>query len=179
VVVGLVLACCALGYVYQAPPWRLGYQGWGEVLCFISFGPLALSAAYYSQAHGFSPLVWWASLPVGLSISLVLFCSHFHQVADDLAAGKRSPVVRLGTARSARLIPFICGLIYLFGFLGIGLGYFPIQTLLSMLSLPFAVQLCQLLLNHHSEPEVISHSKFIALKFQFAYCLGLGLGFWL
>jgi 1,4-dihydroxy-2-naphthoate octaprenyltransferase len=28
--------------------------------------------------------------------SLILFCSHFHQVEDDFAVGKRSPIVRLG-----------------------------------------------------------------------------------
>jgi 2-carboxy-1,4-naphthoquinone phytyltransferase len=44
----LILACCGLGYIYQGPPFRLGYQGLGEILCFFSFGPLAVSAAYYS-----------------------------------------------------------------------------------------------------------------------------------
>jgi len=32
--------CCALGYSYQGPPFRFGYQGLGEIICFICFGPL-------------------------------------------------------------------------------------------------------------------------------------------
>ena len=41
----LVLGSCLLGYLYQGPPFRLGYQGLGEPLCWIAFGPLATAAA--------------------------------------------------------------------------------------------------------------------------------------
>ena len=40
-----------------------------------------------------------ASGVVGLTTTSVLFCSHFHQIAGDTAAGKRSPLVRLGPHR--------------------------------------------------------------------------------
>lgn len=179
VVAGIILLACFLGYIYQAPPWRLGYQGLGEILCFFSFGPLAVSAAYYSQTQSVEPVVWWVAVPVGLSISLVLFCSHFHQVADDLAAGKFSPVVRLGTAVSAQLIPIICGLIYLSVMAGIATQQLPPPTGLAVLSLPWAVALSQLLLKYHDRPELISHSKFIAIKFQFVLGLGLAVGLWI
>ena len=43
-VLALVLACCGLGYVYQGPPFRLGYRGLGEPLCWLAFGPLATAA---------------------------------------------------------------------------------------------------------------------------------------
>jgi 1,4-dihydroxy-2-naphthoate octaprenyltransferase len=107
-----VLLACGLGYAYQGPPLRLGYYGLGELLCFLSFGPLAVLAAHYSQSQSWSLPALAASLVVGMVTSLILFCSHFHQVEDDLAAGKRSPVARLGTRRSARLIPWICGSIF-------------------------------------------------------------------
>ncbi|MHC5832266.1 MAG: 2-carboxy-1,4-naphthoquinone phytyltransferase, partial [Nostoc sp.] len=28
-VIGIILLCCGLGYMYQGPPFRLGYQGLG------------------------------------------------------------------------------------------------------------------------------------------------------
>ena len=40
-----------------------------------------------------------AALLVGLTTTSILFCSHFHQVEGDIAAGKMSPLVRLGTRR--------------------------------------------------------------------------------
>ena len=38
-VLGLVLLCCFLGYTYQGPPFRLGYLGLGEIICFFYLWP--------------------------------------------------------------------------------------------------------------------------------------------
>lgn len=173
----LVLMACGLGYAYQGPPLRLGYQGLGEILCFISFGPLAVLAALYSQIQTWSLPGLAASVVVGVVTSLILFCSHFHQVEDDLAFGKRSPVVRLGTLRSARLVPWICGSIFGLTALFVGLGLFPAWTLLSLVGIPFAVQLSHLLGTYHDQPHLICESKFIAVSLHFWVGLFLGLGF--
>lgn len=176
-VLSLVLACCALGYVYQGPPFRLGYRGWGELLCFFAFGPLAVGAAYYSQVQTFSVSSLIASAVLGLTTSLILFCSHFHQVEDDLAAGKRSPIVRLGTARGAALLPWWCGLSYGLIMLLVLTGLAPIWALLSGLSLPFAVQLCRHVGAFHDQPEQVMNCKFIAVALHFWSGLLLGLGY--
>ncbi len=173
----LVLIACGLGYAYQGPPLRLGYQGIGEILCFFSFGPLAVLAAHYSQIQTWSLTGLAASVVVGMVTSLILFCSHFHQVQDDLASGKHSPVVRLGTLRSAHLIPWICGSIFGLTLLFVGLGAFPVWTLLSWAGIPFAVQLSRLLGTYHDQPQRISQSKFIAVTLHFWVGLFLGLGF--
>lgn len=177
-VVLMVLICWSLGYLYQGPPFRWGYQGWGEVLCFLSFGPLGTQAVVYSQTQSWSWQTLSASIPLGVVTSLILFCSHFHQVDDDQRAGKRSPVVRLGTQRSAQLIPWICGGLYVMVGISVIFGILSMWTMLSLISLPFALHLSFLLLNHHDQPERIGHSKFIAVKLHFLFCLGLGVGFY-
>ena len=115
-VLALVLACCGIGYAYQGPPLRLGYRGLGEPLCWLAFGPLATAAGLLAlaPADGAAAVPWRAAVELGggpaLATTLVLFCSHFHQVEEDAAHGKRSPVVRLGTARAAALVPwFVAG----------------------------------------------------------------------
>ena len=110
--IGIILLCCGLGYLYQGPPFRLGYKGLGEILCFFAFGPLGVSAGYYSQTQSWSLTSLAASIIVGITTTLILFCSHFHQVKDDLAAGKLSPIVRLGTERSAQVLNLATGSIY-------------------------------------------------------------------
>ncbi len=176
-VVGIILVCCALGYSYQGPPFRLGYQGLGEIICFICYGPLAVAAAYYSQAQTWSTRAFLASVVVGIATSLILFCSHFHQGADDLAAGKLSPIVRLGTARAARLLHGLGGSIYGLSFLFVVFRIFPLWTLLMFASLPFTLQLFRHVSAHHNHPEQVSNCKFIALKVHFLSGLLLGLGF--
>jgi 1,4-dihydroxy-2-naphthoate phytyltransferase len=176
-VLGLVLVSCALGYTYQGPPFRLGYLGLGEIICFFTFGPLAIAAAYYSQTQSWSTMSLAASVIIGVTTSLILFCSHFHQVADDIAAGKKSPIVRLGTQRSAQLLPWICGITYGLIVLFVALKVFPVGTLLSLLSVPVAIQLCRHVIAYYDEPDRVSNSKFIAVNLHFWSGLLLGLGF--
>lgn len=182
-VLGIVLLCCALGYTYQGPPFRLGYLGLGEIICFITFGPLAVAAAYYSQTQAW-PLdrssifaLLAASTFVGIATSLILFCSHFHQVEDDLAAGKKSPIVRLGTETGAKLLPGSSVSLYGLTAACVLEGIFPTWTLLSLASLPFAVKLCQHVGAYHDRPEIVSNSKFIAVALHFFGGLLLGIGF--
>ncbi|NES86502.1 MAG: 2-carboxy-1,4-naphthoquinone phytyltransferase [Moorea sp. SIO2B7] len=176
-VMALVLLCCSLGYMYQGPPFRLGYQGLGEILVFLSFGPLGMSAAYYSQTQSWSVTNLAASIIVGLATMLILFCSHFHQVEDDIAAGKRSPIVRLGTKRGAQLLPWFCGSLFAANAGFVLMGLFPIWTLLSLVGLPFAIKLCRHVNAHHNQPQKVSNCKFIAVALHFWSGLLLGVGF--
>jgi 2-carboxy-1,4-naphthoquinone phytyltransferase len=177
VVVGLIVLCCLLGYSYQGPPFRFGYQGWGEVICFFCFGPLGISAAYYSQTQTWSGTALAASTIVGITTSLILFCSHFHQGEDDLAAGKRSPIVKLGTAKAAQLLPWIGGSIFVSTFIFVAIGIFPIWTGLILLSLPIFVSLSKFVSEFHNQPERIKNCKFIAVNFHFLSGIFLVLGF--
>jgi len=175
-VIGLIILCCALGYSYQGPPFRLGYQGLGEIICFITFGPMAVAAAYYSQTQIWSPYFLAASVIVGIATSVILFCSHFHQVEDDLAAGKRSPIVRLGTKRGSQVLIWLGSSIYAFTVLFVVSGIFSVWTLLILLSLPLALQLFRHVNQYHDQPELVSNCKFIAVGMHFWSGLLLGLG---
>ncbi|MGF1566648.1 MAG: 2-carboxy-1,4-naphthoquinone phytyltransferase [Nodosilinea sp.] len=178
-VLGLILLCCGLGYLYQGPPFRLGYLGLGEMLCFLSFGPLGMGAAYYSQTQSWSWGSQLAGLIVGLTTTLVLFCSHFHQVEDDIAAGKRSPIVRLGTRRGATLVPWVCGGVFVVAGLGIALGFLPLWTGLIFGSGLSAWRLSQHVNRYHDQPSQVSNAKFYAIGFHFWSGVLLTLGLWL
>jgi 1,4-dihydroxy-2-naphthoate octaprenyltransferase len=96
---------------------RLSYKGLGEPLCFVAFGPLAVSAAFLCHALPYVAatsakellirhfaLVMSAATVVGLTTTSILFCSHFHQIKGDMAAGKRSPLSQLGTSRACQVM---------------------------------------------------------------------------
>ena len=175
-VLGLVLLCCFLGYTYQGPPFRLGYLGLGEIICFFTFGPGAVSAAYYSQTQEFSADTLAISSIVGISTSIILFCSHFHQVTDDLAAGKRSPIVRMGTANGARVLTIATASIYVLTVILVAIGILPLSGLLIFGSLPFAYQLVHHVNQNHAFPQKVSNSKFIAINLYLSSTLLLILG---
>ena len=179
----LVLICCFLGYLYQGPPFRLGYKGLGEPLCWIAFGPLATAAALIviSPKSNFHAIPWGTALIVGagpaMATTLVLFCSHFHQINQDAAVGKKSPLVVLGTHRAAESLPWLVGLIFLLELLPVMSGIWPITSLICLISLPSGVDLIKLIKRHHNQPELIKNSKFLALRFQTINGLCLSIGF--
>ncbi len=175
-VLGIILLCCGLGYLYQGPPFRLGYQGLGEFLCFFAFGPLGVSAAYYSQTQSWSWVCLATSILVAIPITIVLFCSHFHQVEDDIAAGKKSPIVRLGTERGSKLLPWFCGSIFVLTGGYVLLGILPIWTLLSFAGIPSSIKLCRHVSQYHNQPQFVNNCKFIAISLQFWSSLLLGVG---
>ncbi len=176
-VVAIVAIACFLGYTYQGPPFRLGYQGLGEIICTICFGPLALSAAYYSQLQSWSIANLSASLIIGISTSLILFCSHFHQVKDDLAAGKLSPIVRMGTKMGAQILQWSTVSIYALTALGVISGLFPIATLLVFLSIPLALKLTNFVGEYYDRPERIRTCKYLAVRLHFVSGILLVTGF--
>ncbi len=178
-VVAIVLLSCFLGYTYQGPPFRLGYQGLGEVICTICFGPLAVSAAYYSQTQSWSIANLTASLIIGISTSLILFCSHFHQVKDDLAAGKLSPIVRMGTKMGAKVLQWSTASIYALTAFGVIAHLFPVATLLVFFSLPLAIKLTNFVSEYHDRPDRVRTCKYLAVRLQFVSGVLLGLGFYL
>jgi 2-carboxy-1,4-naphthoquinone phytyltransferase len=173
----LVCLCCALGYSYQGPPFRFGYLGLGEIICFITFGPLAVAAAYYSQAQFFSIDLAMAATIIGLTTSIILFCSHFHQVKDDLAAGKKSPIVRLGTAKGAEVLTWSVIDIFILTIFGIIFDFLPTGTLLIFVSLPFAWKLVKHVRENHDRPELVRTSKYLAVRLHFFSSILLVLGY--
>nr|AQX44887.1 1,4-dihydroxy-2-naphthoate octaprenyltransferase [Paulinella micropora] len=181
-VLWLILACCGLGYLYQGPPFRLAYHGLGEPLCWLAFGPFATSAALMAliPVSELSKIPWSSAFELSsgpaLATTLVLFCSHFHQVEEDSIYGKHSPIVQLGTAKASTLIPWFVALTFAFEWWPILTGAWPLTGLLSILGLPTGITLIRLLRDHHNDPERTINSKFLALRFQALNGFGLVFG---
>jgi len=179
----LVIGSCCLGYLYQGPPFRLGYQGWGEPLCWIAFGPLATAAALLVLApysNNVNSIPWGTAMLLGagpaVATSLVLFCANFHQVIEDSAHGKKTLLVRIGTQKAAELVPWLIGLSLSLEWIPIFLGKWPISAFLGIIGVPPAITLIRLLKKHHNHPTLISGSKFMALRFQALNGIGLSMG---
>ncbi|AFY38645.1 1,4-dihydroxy-2-naphthoate phytyltransferase [[Leptolyngbya] sp. PCC 7376] len=166
-VLGLLVVAAAIAYTYQGPPFRLGYLGIGEFVCFIAYLITGLGV-FYSQANTITLGGCLASMWVALTTSIILFCSHFHQAEDDLAAGKKSPIVRLGTALGAEVLTYslvgvlvlTCGLI--------AFGLWSPWMLITFGSAPFALQLINHVRTNHADPDKVKNAKFFAVKFHFS-----------
>ncbi|KAL6867696.1 hypothetical protein ACP4OV_015720 [Aristida adscensionis] len=185
----ILLVMCAIfcGYVYQCPPFRLSYQGLGEPLCFAAFGPLATTAFYFSNSNlnissgtALLPLtktVIASSVLVGLTTTLILFCSHFHQIDGDLAVGKMSPLVRIGTKVGARVVVIgICTLYILLFTFGICKSLPAACTVLGSLTLPLAKWVVDYVLQNHEDNNKIFMAKYYCVRLHALFGMALASG---
>ncbi|MCB0221826.1 MAG: UbiA family prenyltransferase [Chrysiogenetes bacterium] len=99
------VAGVGVAMLYQAPPFRLSYRGYGlgELCIWAAFGPVPVAGAYYVQTGTVSPAAWVLGAVVGLGAALVLYCHHFLQWEADLEAEKMGPIATLGPRRGAKL----------------------------------------------------------------------------
>ncbi|KAM0949011.1 putative 1,4-dihydroxy-2-naphthoate polyprenyltransferase [Dioscorea sansibarensis] len=185
----LVMFAIFCGYVYQCPPFRLSYQGLGEPLCFAAFGPFATTAFYLSQSGKtlagepclpVSRTVLSASFLVGLTTTLILFCSHFHQIDSDRAVGKMSPLVRIGTKTSSEVVKFGILTLYLLVF-AFGLcKSLPLScTLLCTLTLPMGNAVVDYVEKNYNDNLKIFMAKYYCVRLHalFGAALAVGLFF--
>ncbi|KAL2343818.1 hypothetical protein Fmac_005103 [Flemingia macrophylla] len=179
----ILLIVCAIicGYIYQCPPFRLSYQGLGEPLCFAAFGPFATSAFYLLHCSAsainhfaLSGTVLSASILVGFTTSLILFCSHFHQVEGDKEVGKMSPLVRLGTKKGAEIVKGAVVMLYAL-LVSFGLSKaLPIPCIfLCALTLPMGNLVVRFVEDNHKASERLMASLLFSLYFSCSLLLNL------
>lgn len=169
------------GYVYQCPPFRLSYLGLGEPLCFAAFGPFATTAFYLLQSGtrelSISGAVVASSILVGLTTTLILFCSHFHQIEDDRAVGKFSPLVRLGTERGAKVVKLaVVGLYLLLFILGLGQTLPFSSVVLCALTLPVGKLVVGFVEENHKDKMKIFMAKYYCVRLHTIFGAALAAG---
>ncbi|GMA36071.1 1,4-dihydroxy-2-naphthoate polyprenyltransferase [Demequina litorisediminis] len=117
-IVGAIAIVAAWGYTGTSRPY--GYSGWGEVVAFVFFGPVATLGTLYTQT---GRITWWAvvaSVGVGLYSVALMLVNNIRDIETDTVAGKRTLPVRVGEARARRmfmsvvLLPVVCAVVVAF-----------------------------------------------------------------
>ena len=195
-VLAMLGAAVACGHMYQGPPFRLSYKGLGEPLCFAAFGPLATGAFYLALAGGvpggsvwmgvpatptlLQPGVLGAAVLVGITTTAILFTSHFHQEEGDRAAGKKSPVVRLGLRKA---IDVLRGGVLFHHFLASFLafnGWLPVMGAVGVfIAMPLSIGVSSFAARHADAPAELFRTKYGAVRWHVAHAALLALGCWL
>lgn len=83
-------------FFYSTKPVRLVKRGVGELFIGFCYGWLTIATGYYLQTAHLSPLVYWMSFPIALSIFNVILINEFPDYPADVIEGKANLVVRFG-----------------------------------------------------------------------------------
>lgn len=182
-ILALEAAAIACGYIYQCPPFRFSYKGLGEPLCFTAFGPLSTTAFYLSQGHGLHSLpitgtILGAAVLVGITTTLILFCSHFHQIEGDKSVGKLSPLVRLGTENGKQIVKIAVIGLYSLALVMAAMKLLPYPcAILTILTVPIGKMVVDFVMQNHDNKERIFLAKYYCVRLHTAFGAALGLGF--
>ena len=98
------LVTLTVSWIYSMPPIRLLATGWGELATSLVVVVAVPTIGWAVQRAPVNTALWWAAgilLPVHLAMMLAF---ELPDLESDAAAGKRVLGVRLGEARSRRLI---------------------------------------------------------------------------
>lgn len=130
-----------LGFFYTALPLKIGYRGIGEIIVGFCFGPLVVMGSYYAQAMGFSWTAFWASIPVGILVALILFINEFPDYEADKMVNKNTFVVLLGKEKAIILFNIFLWLVYIIIAVCAIFRSLPWISLITFLTIPLAFRI--------------------------------------
>jgi len=180
-VIVIYLGSAFLSKYYTAAPLKLGYHGFGEILVWLSFGPLAITLACLSQDL-VPNTVFYGVMPItGLTTLTVLWSGQLVDLPNDIAAGKRGMVARIGS-KNAVYGYMIIQLLLILNTIVVATFFILHGWLLLFSLVPFIVLLPKIwgiLKKNHADPTKLVlltklNSTLYGL-FSFLFMLGLGL----
>jgi len=115
-----------------------------ELFPGIGFGPLLIIGAYVTQqavgSSHISPAVIWASIPVGILVTNLLWVNEIPDFDADKQTGRRHGVILLGKKTSAVFYGLFNILAYVFIIVPVVLNVLPPHVLLALLTIPIAIK---------------------------------------
>lgn len=93
-VIGVVGILC--GIAYTGGPVPLGYRGFGDILVFVFFGLIAVSATYFLHTGDVSLVSLLVGAGIGCWSTAVIVLNNLRDRTTDIKAGKRTLAVRFG-----------------------------------------------------------------------------------
>jgi 1,4-dihydroxy-2-naphthoate octaprenyltransferase len=128
-----------------------------EIFPGLGFGPLLIIGAYITQlptgnVH-ISPHVIWASIPVGILVTNLLWINEIPDYEADIKTGRKHGVILLGKKAAARAYVLFLVLTYLTIIIPVIFKIMPLYSLIALLTLPLAVKASQGALKNYDQTE--------------------------
>lgn len=123
-----------LAYEYTAPPLRLVYRGWGELVVFVLFGTAIVAGAYTVltlRYFGIREIL--LSFPIAFLVMGILYANEVPDHQSDKKVGKRNIVVRIGAENAWIGYVIIVAGTFLSILLCVIMNILPVSSLLTLL----------------------------------------------
>lgn len=148
---------------YVAPPIRYGYHGLGELFVGVNMGPvMVLGTAWVLLGR----VDWTAlpiTLPIGLSVALIMNYQNLPDIDTDRATGKRTLAVRLGRKGALNLLMALWMGIYGSVAILALVGYLSPVAWCTLLTLPIPIKLRKIALATRDWVKLDDYGKYVRI----------------
>ncbi|OGN62245.1 MAG: 1,4-dihydroxy-2-naphthoate octaprenyltransferase [Chlamydiae bacterium RIFCSPHIGHO2_12_FULL_49_11] len=104
VIFGMASLGLVLAFMYTATPYAISYVGLGELVVFISFGPLATLLTHYIQTLNWDMRACVIGIIPGSLSAILLLVNNLRDEVTDALANKKTVVVRFGSSFAKKLL---------------------------------------------------------------------------
>ena len=146
--------------------------GLGETLVAVK-GAMIVIGSSYVQSGIIDNSVVFLGIIIGLLSSIVLFIASIPDYTADKSKGRRTLIIIFGKDRGIRIYPLLIGSIYSLLGIGIILGYLPYYSIITFISLPFAIKSIKLLFKDYENIEYVI--KAVSNTIKFSRIIGFGI----
>ena len=127
-------------YLYSSGPKPISSTPFGEVTAGIVMGPVIVLISYYIQAGSLNTRAVLTSLPIAILIGSILMANNIRDILHDIEGGRKTLPIVVGRERAINLLKFVALIAYgIIIFLSI-FGQLPLYSLITLLSVPLALQ---------------------------------------
>ena len=116
---------------------KMGYPEWSPGL---GLGILPVLGAYFVHTHEYTPAAFIASMPSYFLVHNLLLINEFPDVEADMTVKRRTLPIVIGKKKAAWFFSFVTLLVYAWIIWAVMDHYMPVFTLLSLTTLPLAIQ---------------------------------------
>ncbi|MDE7072964.1 MAG: prenyltransferase [Bacteroidales bacterium] len=143
-VVWMALIGFLLGISYSGKPLRLAFNGLGELVIFLMFGPLLMTGVYFAAIGTFSYKIVWLSVAVGLLVANIIYTHSVLDAGPDARMHKRTMAHLMGSGTGMWILSMLFNLLpYPLIAAGVLTGYLHPAYLVVFAVLPMSVWLCK------------------------------------
>lgn len=145
-------------YTYTGWPFQFKYRSLGELVIFLTFGPLLVLGAAFAQTGDLQWNALLVSIPVGMFTTAVLFGNNMRDLEEDSQAGMRSIARNLGLAKSRRVFSALVMLPPVLTVAFGVFGYLPRTVVIAALALVPATKTARLAMTQDRIPDLDVHT---------------------